>query len=331
MPRLQQSFILAAAVIGLLIAASARSAGPERADSCDRACLRDLVGVYLDALAAHDPGRLPVTADVRFTENGVAIPLGDALWVTVSSVGTYRHDYYDADSGQVAAHATFTENGAPGFMALRLKVVGRKIAEIETILARNSRGALTMPARDPLWDEGEPTAGRLTRAQLVDGVLGYMRAVAASDGKLAPFAESCIRLENGNVMSLGPHDTSPLPLAPLSRDDDWAAAVRTTFGLGCARQIDTRIYSFITGFDNARFPVVDTEHQIVFAIFNFRRRGTVKEVTMPNGRTYPMMPATQWPNENLLGEAWKFRGGKITRIEAVFFSNNVYKTGTGWP
>jgi hypothetical protein len=91
------------------------------------------------------------------------------------------------------------------------------------------------------------------------------------------------------------------------------------------------VYSFITGFDNARFPVVDTEHQIVFAIFNFRRRGTVKEVTMPNGRTYPMMPATQWPNENLLGEAWKFRNGRITRIEAVFFSNNVYKAGTGWP
>jgi hypothetical protein len=272
-----------------------------------------------------------VTATVRFTENGVAIPLGEALWVTVTAIGSYRHDYYDVESGEVAAHVTFTENGAPGFMALRLKVVGRKIAEIETILARNSRGAPTMPPRDPLWDAAEPSATRLTRAQLIDGVLGYMRAVAASSGKLAPFAESCIRLENGNVMSLGPHDTPPVPLAPPSRDDDWAAAVRTTLGMGCTRQIDTKVYSFITGFDNARFPVVDTEHQIVFAIFNFRRRGTVKEVTMPNGRIYPMMPATQWPNENLLGEAWKFRNGKITRIEAVFFSNNVYKAGTGWP
>ena len=39
---------------------------------------------------------------------------------------------------------------------------------------------------------------------------------------------------------------------------------------------------------------------------------------MPNGRTYPMMPSTQWPNEVLNTEAWKFQGGKITRVEAVF-------------
>ena len=133
------------------------------------------------------------------------------------------------------------------------------------------------------------------------------------------------------VMALGPHDQPPVPLKPLARDDDWAAAVRLSLGMGCAKQIDTGVYAFINEYDNARFPIVDVERQIIFSIFDFRRRGTVKTVTMPNGRTYPMMPSTQWPNEVLNTEAWKFQGGKITRVEAVFLGNRTYKQGTGWP
>jgi hypothetical protein len=171
---------------------------------------------------------------------------------------------------------------------------------------------------------------RLTRAQLIKGTIGYLRAVAFANGKLAPFAESCIRLENGGVMSLGPHDKPPVPFRPLTRDDDWAAAVRASMGMGCADQLDTRVYAFINEYDNARFPIVDVKRQIVWGVFDFRRRGTVKTVTMPNGKTYPMMPSTQWPNEVLNTEAWKFRDGKITRVEAVFLGNRAYKQGTGW-
>jgi hypothetical protein len=37
-----------------------------------------------------------------------------------------------------------------------------------------------------------------------------------------------------------------------------------------------------------------------------------------------------FPNENLLGQAFKFRDGRITRVQGVFFNANVYKAGTGW-
>jgi len=36
------------------------------AASCDRACLRGLVDNYLDALAKHDPSKLPAAAAVKF-------------------------------------------------------------------------------------------------------------------------------------------------------------------------------------------------------------------------------------------------------------------------
>jgi hypothetical protein len=37
----------------------------------NRACLEALVNQYLDAVVAHDPKRLLLSADVRYTENKV--------------------------------------------------------------------------------------------------------------------------------------------------------------------------------------------------------------------------------------------------------------------
>jgi hypothetical protein len=35
---------------------------------CNRACLEGLINQYLDALVARDPKRLPLSADVKYTE-----------------------------------------------------------------------------------------------------------------------------------------------------------------------------------------------------------------------------------------------------------------------
>ncbi|HTY93371.1 MAG TPA: hypothetical protein VMC02_05760 [Steroidobacteraceae bacterium] len=322
------NFPRACALLACIVVTARAAAG---GTACDEACLRSVMDGYLQALQAHDPGRLRVAPNVRFTENGVAIPLGEALWVTFSELGAYRHDFYDPAQGGVATYVTMRENGTPGYLMVRLKVTAQGLTEIETVVNRDAPASVTQPAYEPLWDRVEPAGHRLTRRQMIAAALAYMRAVALQKGELAPFAESCVRLENGMVMALGPHDRPPVPLRPLAHDDDWAAAVRASLGMGCARQIDTGVYAFITEYDNARFPIIDTQRQIIFGVFDFRRRGTVKSVTMPNGRTYPMMPSTQWPNEVLNTEAWKFQDGRITRVEAVFLGNRTYKQGTGWP
>ena len=46
---------------------------------CDRVCLEGFVNLYLEALAAHDPARLPLTEDARYTENGIELELGDGI------------------------------------------------------------------------------------------------------------------------------------------------------------------------------------------------------------------------------------------------------------
>jgi hypothetical protein len=317
------------AVAGVLLGTGSASAA-----TCDEQCLKGYADRYLEALAAHDPTRLPVAKGARFTENGVQIQLGEALWRTFRKLGNYRHDFYDPDTGGVASYLSIQENDFPDFLSLRLKVANQQITEIETVVVRGSERATTMPAVEPIWEEVEPAATRLTREQLEKGAVDYMRAIVFEKGSLAPFDESCIRLENGGVMSLGPTDKPPVPMPPLppaiANSDQWIVAVRSTMGMGCAKQLDTKVYAFINSYDNPRFPVVDVQRQIVYGYFNFRRRGTVKDVKMPDGKIYQMMPSTQWPNEVLNTEAWKFRNGKITRIEAVFKADQVYKTGTGW-
>jgi hypothetical protein len=298
--------------------------------SCDRSCLSGYITTYLGALVAHDPKQLPVTRDVRFTENGVAIPLGEALWVTIEKLGAYRVDYLDTDAQQAASHVSFVENGRGGLMALRLKIVAGKITEVETVLNRGAANAASMPPVESLWSEAEPVPTRLTRAQLAAETENYLKAVSRSDGTLVKFnKKSCMRLENGGVMAYGPNDTPIAPLRPVTDQDSWLAVVRQTMHGDCAEQLSTGIYGFITSYDHARFPVIDVERQVVFGHWVFRRRGNVPGVTF-KGKFYPFQDSMRYPNENLLGQAFKFRDGRITRVQGVFFNANVYKAGTGW-
>lgn len=295
-----------------------------------RAPLQEMVTRYLDALVAHDPARLPLAPKCRFTENGVAIPLGEALWQTIDRLDSYRIDYVDREAGQVGSHVSFVENGLAGLMALRLAVTDGQIAEVETILHRGAPLALSMPPIDSLWFTAEAPETRLDRAALAMETENYLKAVSTSDGSKVRFnAQSALRLENGTLMALGPNDSWPLPLKPIEDPDSWFAAVRSTLGMDAGEQLSTGIYSFITSYDNARFQVIDVERQIVFGVWNFRRRGDVKGVTL-NGKYYPHMERTQFPNENLLGQAFKFRDGAITRVQGVFLNANVYRAGTGW-
>ncbi len=326
---------LAALAASVLIVRAAPAA--KAAARCDEACLKGFMDRYLRALANHDPSAVPVAAHYRYTENGAQISLGEALWVTFNSYGKYRHDVFDPEKGGVASYVSIVENHAvpfPDLLAVRLKVAHHKITEIETVVARHARSAGNLPPKDPGWmrimEREEPAATRLSRAALEKGALGYMRSVAFHDGKLAPYAESCIRLENGNVTALGPNDTPPVPLGAPPTQIPGQPQRPNLLGIGCGKQLGYLSYSFITGFEDARFPIVDVKRQVVFAVFDFMRRGNVESWSY-EGHSFEMPEGMRYPNEVLNTEMFKFVNGKISRVEAVFEGPQAYKRGTGWP
>jgi hypothetical protein len=231
------------------------SAGAQT-QTCNESCLKGFMDAYLHALAAHDASTLPLAKSYRYTENGAQLDLGkEGLWVTFNSYGPYRHDVFDASTGGVATYVNLMENHEipfPDLLMVRLKIVNRKITEIETVVDRHAVSAKNLPPKDPSWMEimnrEEPAATRLSREQLRNGALGYLRSVAFRDSHLAPYAESCIRLEDGNVTAIGPHDTPPVPIGPQPTEVPGQAPRPNMLGIGCGKQLDYGEYSFITGF-----------------------------------------------------------------------------------
>ena len=64
--------VLWVAMTGALLASISGSAAEP---SCNRQCLAGVLDVYLQAQLKHDPSLLPVTRNVKYTENGVRLAL----------------------------------------------------------------------------------------------------------------------------------------------------------------------------------------------------------------------------------------------------------------
>jgi hypothetical protein len=128
----------------ILLAVLALSAGAQtRSTNCDRECLRGFITDYLNAMVAHTPKSLQLASGARFTEDTKTMMLGEGLWKGASKLRTYRQDFLDIREGMAASHVIVEENGNPVMLALRLKIAGKKITEIETMVTRNrTEGAL---------------------------------------------------------------------------------------------------------------------------------------------------------------------------------------------
>ena len=107
---------------------------------CDRACLERIVDQYLDAVVAHDPKRLPLSADVKYTENSQVVAVGDGFWKTAQGIGNYKHYFADPEFGQVAFMGTMREADTPLLFSLRLRIELGRITEIETVYFRPGAG-----------------------------------------------------------------------------------------------------------------------------------------------------------------------------------------------
>ena len=185
--------------------------------NCDKACLEGFVDTYLDAWIARDPKKLPLARNVKYTENGQQLELGDGSWHVAAGKGKYRLFVTDTQTGQVTVITTVTEDGAtPGqiasMLALRLKVQNRQISEVEALFVRpaanaagGGRGAAPAPAANAAGGARGGAAG------------AAVPAVAGARGN-APAPPPAARLE-----ALGrPHPlfVEPIPAAErMSRAD----------------------------------------------------------------------------------------------------------------
>jgi hypothetical protein len=287
-------------------------------DPCDRDCLKSLVDVYLSALVAHDPERVPFAGDVKLVENATPSRPGDGFWMTASAVPTTFKIYVpDPVAQQIGFIGVMQEGGKPVELGLRLKVRKHQIVEAEHLIARNLRETslpnLQTPRAGLLAEV--PPAERSSREQLLKIGASYYDALVNSDGSAAPFADDCLRRENGMQTTGNPPPDKP---------------GRATMGaMGCAAQLNTRVMSYIKRIEPRRVEIADVETGLVFGLSQFRHpmeEKTLKIVGVPEVTSVEM---NFKPFDLPAAHIYKVRGGKIHEIEAMGFTM-PYNSRTGW-
>ena len=294
-----------ALALAVAIGVCATERGAAQAPACERACLQSFVDKYLQGLVAHDPTRAPFAGNVRATENGQRLGLYAGLWKTASADSTYRLYFADPTTGQVGFIGAIKENDVPALIAVRLRVRSQLITEVETIVARPQQGSLARPEGftrpKPILLAALKPAERVPRSEMIRIADSYFTGLDTDhSGKNVPFDSQCQRRENGSTTA---HSSDP--------------KAGTMQKLGCKEQFDTGFSVFVTHVRERRFPIVDEERGLVYALVFFDHAGNVESYKTPAGEVVPVRAMFRRPLTFMIGELFKIQSGQIRQIEAV--------------
>ena len=295
------------------------------AQQCDRACLNGWVDKYLEAVVAHDAKRLPITANVKYTENGQRLNLDDGFWNTATAIGTYKLYVPDVRMGNAAFIGTMREAGAAVTVGLRLKVENGKIPEIETIVIRNPTAAANIEKSGSprkALTESLPADKRVSRDKLVETANKYFTGMMLNDGKGDyPFADDCNRFENG-----GQSTNAPTPAGQSRPDPKTAKGYSAQWS--CKEQFESGLLHFVSRIRDRRYVAVDEERGLVFALAFFDHdAGKSRNFKTPDGREVSAGPQRPWTWE--IAEVFKVYDGKLHEIEAIL-QEVPYGMLSGW-
>ncbi|MGH9687661.1 MAG: hypothetical protein ACRD5K_11280 [Candidatus Acidiferrales bacterium] len=294
----------------------------DAASKCDRHCLDEMMDRFRAALIAHDPSLLPMASQVRYTENGQVLKIGDGLWGTLTGWGSYKLYIDDPEDGEAGFVGETFEAGMPGLLSARLRVVNGKVSQIEVLDTRKETptgftqpDGLTNPKVTsklaPLFEE-VPEAERESKQDLIAQTDLYFDGIEKSNGSIVPFAPDVIRVENGT-------QTCPSSFGAAAKNGP----------LSCSKQLDTHLFEYITPISPRRYTVVDRAHGVVMGIFMFNTPGTVEYVNVPGVGKVRESRAALRPFSEEVAEIFKIRDGKIQTIIAVM-TGLPFGDTSGW-
>ncbi len=262
-------------------------------DFCTRENLKNLANRYFEAIAAHDSSMMPIAENVKFTENGHEIAVGDGFWKSAGKVLLTRH-LIDTFKCGTHTQAVVEENDAEGkprpiLFGLRLQYKDREITEIETIIAREKEFAFTpqgvLATKDEDWETVLPPEERSSRLAMVAAADDYFEMFSEEPHVSTPFAEICDRWENGAQTTVK-NDQFPFPEG--------------------GREHNCSPKGLVIDHPPRRVPLVDVEAGIVVAYVHFAGLPDFHMFKMRNGKVDliqavigPQSPSTGWPIEPL--------------------------------
>lgn len=291
----------------LMIAAFLSPAGAAaKPATCDQDCLEAISARYRAAYVAHDPTAAPFAKKVRFTENNVEMPFPEGTWDTVTRELGPALTVSDPVTGNVGVYTAILQGDVPGFLAIRLRVRGRRIVEAEHVVATArylappvSLGDAATFAHDPDLARPVSPEDRIGRAELIRLANGYFRTLQNNDGTVhTRFSAAVSRVENGVSFP----------------------NVEKGFRNG--------FYRFNDRVRDRDFFLVDEARGIVMARAFIDHKGRVDRYRLADGSD--ARSPYQEPQTWSLLELFKIRKNAITGIEATFVQTPYYMR-SAWP
>jgi len=296
---------------------------------CNRECLYAFVDRYFDAMLSRCPCNIAMAPGAKYTENELAVKLGEGMWKTFSGRGTYRVYLADPANGEAGYYGDITEDNGllVGMIALRLKVKDHRITELQTITVReqkrpkgglgmNTAGIMTPRMVDELDPKGfvspgaallEPLGAAETREQLIGATKEYFDAYAQSKGSVAPFDERCVRRENGFAATNNPDGPIVDPARPTFR----------VFSQGCAEELDRGFFSALSKVRGVHQLVVDEKQGLVLDLSFFDNEGNVESVAVPGVGNVVVPSEFLRPISYMVPQLFKVENGKIRQVEGL--------------
>jgi hypothetical protein len=275
--------------------------------TCAHECLVDVMNSYLDAMVVtREVSSVPVAPDVRVTENGQVVPLGSGLFRSARAI-PYRQIFADVTTGEVGVHAVADEGGRLAVFSVRLKVVAGRVAEIDTITAREGQASLFAPedmtTPDPLFEQLVAADRRTARDVMIAAANAYYEGIVHGDPSRVPAAPGCWRVENGV-------QTQKIPSLVLAGHCN----------------LGHKAFAYINPIRNRRFPLVDEARGLVWAlvIMDIKAAPAVLDA---NGAV--VQPARE-PRSILVRELFKITAGRIRRMDVVM-RDLPFGATSGWP
>jgi hypothetical protein len=186
-------------------------AAAQDGEACARGALRWFGTAYLYLLTQHDPSPLPLSPEVRSTENGAQVAPGEGLWQTAGEVRFSRF-LLDTQRCQVHFEAVMQDDGQDALVGSRVRVQGGQVTEIETYVTHegdyfvfNADGLVQSDSQGPAnlkWEDVVPDDQRSTRDELIEIANNYYESFGQTT-PLAPIRDDCYRWENGQSMASG--------------------------------------------------------------------------------------------------------------------------------
>ncbi len=277
-------------------------------ERCDEACLTALAGRFMTALAAQKPQDVPWARDVKFTENGVGIQVGEGIWGSIRSKSDFGLTVADPATNSVAWYGLIYDHDAPAYAGVRLKVKGAHVSEAEIIVARERNPG---PWADPKQfaigtrlDAPLAKGEQVSRRQLIAAVDAYAKTIERNDGNVkAKFDSACTRVENGAVVTSGAIGSAGIVKSPGE------------YAQGCEAQLKLGLYRPLDRIRGHRVLAVDEKRGLVvvggIADFGLAQRA----YTLTDGKNVETQAFHPLARE--LFEVYKVVGGRIQSIEAV--------------